>query len=1012
MPGGLNSPMSTPQTQTQPGIDWSNVGAAANSSAPYTSGIEPDQTGGQTFTAGAAPLTPPASNLGGGTAALPDRGVNPDYWSGVLSDANQPMEGSRSYDLKPMFEGGGGGGFGSGGTESQSFGAPTAGSLGGNLFNYIQDPVAAKEPSAEDMAKQGRDRLAELLGDPKTAEETTKAVEDNKEATADPETIPLPRARPEGADAERPPADVAPQGLTYLQGKGPGDLKGVNQKFAKALQEFTKEYNASQGDYSIALRSGLRTGPKERFHGTGEAMDINLIDRRTGERLNDYQTRDPTVFKAYQDNANQFHSFLEKNYPDLAQMHRWGGYFSGGPGQYGASDIMHHDLAGRVGMGGGSWQGGLSQASADAYGLPTGGGTKTPWPQFTFDWSNAPNPDAPPIQQTYKSADGRSLYQLTEDGTRVPVPMDPKRMNETTEYDPFRGTQLGGVRERSGFNEGQDISPPPANIPDPRVSDGGFNALDAAANAPVKHSGLELARANIDTPIEQIAMERGGQKAVDQINSMAMGMTPRQLLQSYGGLFMSKAEPLFSSLGITRQDFDKAVAMPQTRQDLKMRFAEGGGFGPYPAYTGPEEAPGSQRFNYENNVWEKAPDSWADFRRSGNIDDQRGLPAEAPGVLDPVKNWASDFWANYGPQADPGPLGRDAGINELSSNVSAAPRFMGGGNANDDSWTPQERTDKWNTEVYNPLQGPVQHRDEGAIESRWSNLPGRPEDVIDRRFDPALTGKQEDALRNRGPGVPNGSYIENAADRRPIEGGELGRWGGTEDITNLERASLARQLGQGVGAAPRAAGDGDSYDNIFAANDAAASDAATVDERFGPFGATSMRDFPSPANDYSAFQQPASRDALAKTMDFSGGFSPSPEPRKGGVGPQAELTPDFMDVIKEVESSGDPNQVTGSYKGLYQLDDKEFRKYGGQGDIFDPEENTKAASAKMIDENQRVQDRLGRALTPARAVHGASARRCRGPGAPRQSRSDRLEEFPRALQDGATREPKRLSGKT
>ena len=41
--------------------------------------------------------------------------------------------GTRTYDFKPMFEGGGGGGFGSGGTESQTYGS-NAGSLGGDIF--------------------------------------------------------------------------------------------------------------------------------------------------------------------------------------------------------------------------------------------------------------------------------------------------------------------------------------------------------------------------------------------------------------------------------------------------------------------------------------------------------------------------------------------------------------------------------------------------------------------------------------------------------------------------------------------------------------------------------------------------------------------------------------------------------------------------------------------------------------------------------------------------------------
>ena len=154
-------------------------------------------------------------------------------------------------------------------------------------------------------------------------------------------------------------------------------------------------------------------------------------------------------------------------------------------------------------------------------------------------------------------------------------------------------------------NDGTPFGPPvPADYKPP-------------AAAPVKHSGLELARANIDTPIEKIAMERGGQKAVDQVSSMAIGQTPRQLMQSYGGLFMSRAEPLFSSLGITRSDFEKALTMPQTKQDLKMRFGEGGGFGPYPAYAGPEAALGG---------------GFPDFRQSTNIEDRRGMPDAMPGV--------------------------------------------------------------------------------------------------------------------------------------------------------------------------------------------------------------------------------------------------------------------------------------------------------------------------------------------------------------------------------------------
>jgi len=106
-------------------------------------------------------------------------------------------------------------------------------------------------------------------------------------------------------------------------------------------------------------------------------------------------------------------------------------------------------------------------------------------------------------------------------------------------------------------------------------------------------------------------------------------------------------------------------------------------------------------------------------------------------------------------------------------------------------------------------------------------------------------------------------------------------------------------------------------------------------------------------------------DPNRKSMTFGGGFSPSPELRQGGVGPEMGApTPEFMQTIAKVESDFNPNNVTGKYKGLYQLSDEEFRRYGGKGSIFDPDENARVATLKMMDEGQKAQDRLGRALTP------------------------------------------------
>src|SRR3954466_4125070 len=48
------------------------------------------------------------------------------------------------------------------------------------------------------------------------------------------------------------------------------------------------------------------------------------------------------------------------------------------------------------------------------------------------------------------------------------------------------------------------------------------------------------------------------------------------------------------------------------------------------------------------------------------------------------------------------------------------------------------------------------------------------------------------------------------------------------------------------------------------------------------------------------------------------------------------ITPELMRAIQKIESGGNPNARTGSYKGLYQLSDGEFNRLGGKGSIFDP----------------------------------------------------------------------------
>ena len=129
------------------------------------------------------------------------------------------------------------------------------------------------------------------------------------------------------------------------------------------------------GKYGVRATSGYRAGDT-RYHGKdgiGRALDVELFDPASGTALANYQN--PENFAAYQQLANALYQQALKTDPALAQKLRWGGYFSGGGGKYGALDLMHFDVAGdETGMAGGSWAGGLTPEQAKIWGLTAGGG--------------------------------------------------------------------------------------------------------------------------------------------------------------------------------------------------------------------------------------------------------------------------------------------------------------------------------------------------------------------------------------------------------------------------------------------------------------------------------------------------------------------------------------------------------------------------------------------------------------------------------------------------------------
>ena len=71
----------------------------------------------------------------------------------------------------------------------------------------------------------------------------------------------------------------------------------------------------------------------------------------------------------------------------------------------------------------------------------------------------------------------------------------------------------------------------------------------------------------------------------------------------------------------------------------------------------------------------------------------------------------------------------------------------------------------------------------------------------------------------------------------------------------------------------------------------------------------------------------------------------------------------FMDLammmsIAKVESNFKPHARTGSYKGLFQLSDYEFEKYG-DGSIWDARDNARAAAHMFLVQAEKFKQALG-----------------------------------------------------
>lgn len=145
-----------------------------------------------------------------------------------------------------------------------------------------------------------------------------------------------------------------------------GFVGNYQQGVDPRMTDILREAALRTPGYKVDAFSGYRPGDP-RFHGQGLATDVRLTDLKTGQALGNYQ--DPATFRQYEQFAQTARQVQMEKYPELNDQFRWGGYFGGPAGRYGAMDQMHFDLGGsnRLGMAGGTWENGLNSTQRNFF---------------------------------------------------------------------------------------------------------------------------------------------------------------------------------------------------------------------------------------------------------------------------------------------------------------------------------------------------------------------------------------------------------------------------------------------------------------------------------------------------------------------------------------------------------------------------------------------------------------------------------------------------------------------
>ena len=299
---------------------------------------------------------------------------------------------------------------------------------------------------------------------------------------------------------------------------------GVNPAIIASAREASKYLPEG---YSVEAYSGRREGAGQSQHGRGpqgSAIDFVIRDKN-GQPVNMQPGREMTTgygnyqyppnFRVYEKFAQDSHKAMAQIAPQLAQQHRWGGYF-GGPldyprvGNSGHMDLMHQDLGGGDAvMAAGKWASGITPEAAKMWGVkdsqgmgdirnyqmgngpvpPEQGSPPAPAQGGTPPLPNTTAPEKGPIQDYYKSGDPTKDSAAKKGWEPSPSPMPDWYKNQAPD------TAKDYNKRRDAWRDAR--TPPPGDIGPPAMP-GKYSGKNAEGQqgTPILNQDSKYAGAN------------------------------------------------------------------------------------------------------------------------------------------------------------------------------------------------------------------------------------------------------------------------------------------------------------------------------------------------------------------------------------------------------------------------------------------------------------------------------------------------------------------------------------